>query len=489
MATLGSKFITKRMPWHSNMTELNHLGAALMAQPMVFEGKMNQLFSAQNYYSDNPLSSISWANKATKEITTNSWEWKLRGASTKPLIVLENVEPSSNTTPGQGKTTFKIKLEGNDYVAGDVITPGTSGQKYQCRIMEEPQRHGNGWVYTVRLVSDEFSAFVPVTYLAQGQQWAKMYSTYGEGDNQDGSTQYSMPFSLSDSLGKFRKKYQVTDYASQEVLAVKIQDSKGSMHDSWIKYAEVEYWQQWYKELERAYWYNRKAVSIDSASGRPVDSFAGVQEKLESSHIHYYSELTAKLIEEFLLDIFYSRIKPGSGRRIKVFTGEYGMLIFNRAMNDLVEKRGWVVAGQNFNPIQKTSSEYNSNAYSVGYQFVKYIMHNGAELELVHNPLYDDRSINFEIDPITGYPVESMRFTFLDFSGGGNESNIQLISKKDGYSFGYVGGLVSPYGPVKGSIMSHSGEYYSMHVSKLCGVHIEDISKCGELILKRNVGY
>ena len=82
-----------------------------------------------------------------------------------------------------------------------------------------------------------------------------------------------------------------------------------------------------------------------------------------------------------------------------------------------------------------------------------------------------------------------MRFTFLDFSGGDGQSNVQLVSKKDGYKFGYVNGLVGPYGPAKGGQMSHSGEYYSMHVSKECGVHIEDITKCGELILKRNVGF
>lgn len=489
MATLGSKMKFKQMPWHANMTELNHLGAMLVAKPHVFEGKMNQLFSAQNYYSDNPISSIAWTTGAEMTIGSNEWEWSLVGATEKPLVVVENVEPESNTTPGQGKTTFKIKLDENWFVAGDVITPGTAGQKYQCRIMEDPQRHGNGWVYNVRLVTDDFQAFLPVALLQTGQQWAKLYSTYGEADHEDGSTQYHAPLTLSDSLGKFRKKYQVTDYAAEQVLAVKLQDSKGNAHDTWINYAEVEYWRQWYRELERAYWYNRKARSIESSSGRPVDSFSGIQEKLEDSHLHYYSELTAKLIEEYLMDIFYSRVKPGSGRKIKVFTGEYGMLLFNRAMQDLLDKRGWFIANDNFNPVQKTKSDYNSNAYSYGYQFVKYIMHNGAELELVHNPLYDDRSIHFEIDPITGYPVESMRFTFLDFSGSDGTSNIKLVNKRNGYKFGYVAGLVTPYGPQKGSLMSHSGEYYSMHVSKECGVHIEDITRCGELILKRSSGF
>ena len=487
MATLGKEFTTKQIKRHANMTELNHLGAMLAAKPHVFESKMNQIFSSRNYFSDNALSSVLWAGGAEETIGSNEWEWKLRGASERPLVVLENVEPASNTTPGKGRTTFKIKLDENWYLPGDVITPGTAGQKHQCRIQEDVVRHGNGYVYTVRLVSDDFNAFLPVSLLQPGQKWTKLYSTYGEGDSQDGSTQYASHFSLRDSLGKFRKRYSVTDYTAEEVLAVNLMDSKGGVHKSWIGYAEVEYWKQWYRELERARWYNRKAKSIEAVTGRPVDTFSGIQEKIETDgHIHYYTDLTALLIEEFLMDIFYAKTKPGSARKIKAFTGEYGMLLFNRAMNDLMDKRGWIMAGNTFNPIQKTTSEYNSNAYAVGYQFTKYIMHNGAELELIHNPLYDDTTINFEIDPITGKPVESMRFTFLDFSEESGKSNIRIINKKNGYKFGYVAGLVSPYGPVKGGLMSHSGEYYSMHVSTETGIHIEDVTRCGELILKRN---
>lgn len=490
MATLG-RIQTKQMPWHANMTELNHLGASLAIEPEKFEGPVTQLFSAQNIYSDNPLSSIAMLSGAEKEITSNEWEWKKKGATDKPSVVLENVELATNTTPGQGRTMFKIKLDNNWYVSGDTLTPGTAGQTYQVRVMEDPMKHGNGWVYKVRLVNDDFQAFLPVSLLQPGQQWSKLFSTYEEGAVQDGSTVYSTPISLRNSLGKLRKKYMVTDYAAEQVLAIQLVDKKGNKHNSWINYAEVEYWRQWYKELEIARWYNRKAKSIEGSTGRSVDTFSGIREQIEADgHTHYYTNLTAKLIEDFLMDIFYSRTSPGSQRKIKVFTGEYGMKIFSEAMNDLLSKRSWFIANGNFNPVQKTSSPYNSNAYAYGYQFVKYIMHNGAELELVHQPLYDDRSINFEIDPITGYPVESMRFTFLDFSGteSGASSNIQLVSKKNGFKFGYMNGLISPYGPVKGGQMSHSGEFYSMHASKELGVHIEDATKCGELILRRNIG-
>lgn len=488
MATLGNfgKLYTHKMVRHANMTQLNNLGAMLATRPHIMEGKMNQLFSASNYFSDNPLSSISWASGSEMVIGQNAWEWKVKGGCEKPSTVVENVMVG-NATPGRGRNIIELALDNNWYVAGDVLTPGTSGQVHQCRVMEDPIQRGNKFIYKVRMVNDAFDAFLPVTLLRPGQQWTKLYSTYEEGATQDGSTQYNGEMSFGDSLGKIRKKYEVTDYAAEEVLAVKLPDSKGKLHDAWIPYAEVEYWKEWYREVERAYWYNRKATSIEGSTGRKVDSFSGIHEKLEGAHTHFYTDLTATLIEEFLLDIFYSRIKPGQGRKIKVFTGEYGMLLFNRAMQDLMDKRGWFIANSNFNPIQKANSPYTDNGYAIGYQFVKYVMHNGAELELVHQPLYDDRSINFEIDPVTGYPVESMRFTFLDFTGGDGGSNIQLVSKKDGFKTGYVAGLINPFGPNNGGLMSHSGEYYSFHASKQLGVHINDITRCGELRVARAI--
>lgn len=483
MARLQNKLVVKHMPWHANMTELNHLGAALIAKPDVFESKMTQLFTAQRY-SENPLTAM-LAGKAEKTINASEWEWQMRGATARPLVVIENVEPDANTTPGKFKTTFKIKLDEDWYIPGDVIHPGTSNKKYQVRIQSQPQRHGKGFIYEVRGMWDDAQMFLPVQYLKPGTQWAKLFAQYEEAAEQSGSTQYSLPIMMRNRLSRFRKKYRVTGDAANEVLAVKIPDSNGKFHDSWIKYAEVEYWEQWYRELERGYWYSRSTDTVLGANGRPIYSGPGVQEQLEDSHQHMYSTLTAKLVEEYLMDIFYSRVKPGKARKIKGFTGEYGMIQFHRAIQDWATKKGFIqVVDQMF--IDKTKSDYHENGLVAGYQYVKYRMANGAELELVHNPLYDDREINFEIDPVTGYPMESQRITFLDFSGEGEGSNIQLVNKANSFKHVYIHGLQSPYGPVQNKAAAHSGDYYEMHVQKQCGVHIEDVGKCGELILSRN---
>lgn len=482
MARLQNKKIVQAMPWHANMTEMNHLGAALLARPDVFEGKMTKLFTTERY-SENPLTAM-LSGKAEKTVNASEWEWAMRGASTRPLVVIENVEPSSNTTLGKFKTPFKIKLDEDWYIPGDVIHPGAADKRYQVRVQSQPQRQGNGYIYEVRLMSDDPAFFLPLQYVKPGTQWSKLFSQYEEAAEQSGSTQYSLPVMLHSRLGRYRKKYKVTGDAANEVLAVKIADNNGKLHDMWIKYAEVEYWEQWYRELERGYWYSRSTDSVLGATGRPIYSGPGVQELLEDSHQHTYSHLTTKLIEEYLMDIFYSRVKPGKARKIKGFTGEYGMIQFHRAVQALEGKRGFFQVVDNMF-IEKTQSPYHENALSAGYQYTKYKMANGAELELVHNPLYDDREINTEIDPVTGYPMESQRITFLDFSGDSGESNIQLINKAKSFKSGYVSGLQNPYGPNQSGMMSHSGDYYEMHVQKQCGVQITDVGKCGELILSR----
>lgn len=484
MARLQSKLIIKQMPWHANMTEANHLGAALITKPVVFEKKMAQLFTTQRY-SDNPLTAM-LSGKSERTISSTVWEWNIKGATTRPLVQVENVEPDSNTTPGKFKTNFKLKLDEDWFIPGDILTPGSSDKKYQVRVQSQPYRHGNGFIYEVRLMSDNPQDYLPVQFLKPNTQWAKLYSQYEEAAEQSGSTQYSLPIAMQNRMSRYRKKYRVTGDAANEVLAVKIPDGKGNMHSSWVKFAEVEYWEQWYRELERGFWYSRSTDTVLGANGRPVMSGPGVQEMLEDSHIHNYSHLSARLIEEYLMDIFYSRVKPGKSRKIKGFTGEYGMIQFHRAIQDWNEKRkGFIqVVDQVF--MGKTDSPYHENALVAGYQYVKYRMANGAELELIHNPLYDDREINFEIDPVTGYPKESQRITFLDFTGGEGGSNIELINRENSFKLAYIHGLHSPYGPVNNKAAAHSGDYYEMHVQKQCGVHIEDVLKCGELILSRN---
>jgi hypothetical protein len=49
-------------------------------------------------------------------------------------------------------------------------------------------------------------------------------------------------------MSKWLKEYRITDFFLK-LLAVAIPDSK-VLPNSWMRYAEVEYWMQWYREME-----------------------------------------------------------------------------------------------------------------------------------------------------------------------------------------------------------------------------------------------
>jgi len=249
MSTNVSKLITREAQWHANMTDVNHLGKALMIAPHKLMSKIDTLFSAQNYYSNNPLSSIlKNITGGEIKISGTEWEWEMKGADTRPLVVLEDVE--NNPTPGKFKRRFKIKLDENWYKTSDVISPGTSAKKYPCVIVDGPTRHGDGFVYTLQLMTTDEQDFLPKKYISAGQSWVKGYSISGEAAEKGGSTQFATPISFRNKLTKFRKQHMITDYASTEVLRVALPDSNGNLQKSWLRYADVEFFKQWYQELE-----------------------------------------------------------------------------------------------------------------------------------------------------------------------------------------------------------------------------------------------
>ncbi|MGL6107255.1 MAG: hypothetical protein ACRC0V_07205 [Fusobacteriaceae bacterium] len=484
MATLGRMAIQKIEYNGQNMTDSNHLGTMLKTAPHKMMGKIDQIFASKNYYSNNPLAHILGPEVgSTITIGGVEYEWELRGATTRPLITLENVNAPSVTAPGKYKSKFKIKLDENWFMETDVLSPGTSSNKYNCIVVEAPRRDGNGYVYTVQLLTQNDSDFLPLNLLKPGQQWSKLYSASGEAATKGGSTQLGREMKFRNKIAKSRKQYRVTDYASTAVLAVPLTDRDGNQHPTWMNYAEVEFHKQWQEEREVMRWYGRQGDVYQDENGYRYETGPGLHEQLEDSHIEYYTNLTTDLIDQYLMDIFYGRVGPGNTHRnLKAFTGEWGMINFHKAISSAITKKGLIQNIEVFT--NKTNSDLANKTYEYGIQYTRYNLTNGGSLELIHNPLYDNKIYNNEIDPFSGKPVESMRLTILDFSDTDGEKNVKLVKKKGGDFFNYICGNYGPMGPNDRSGKfgsAHAGDYYSMHIGGHEGVYVKDITKCGEL--------
>lgn len=108
----------------------------------------------------------------------------------------------------------------------------------------------------------------------------------------------------------------------------------------------------------------------------------------------------------------------------------------------------------------------------------------GIVVDLNHNPMYDSKEFCKIMHPSNVmFPIDSMRFTFMDFGKTDGQSNIQLVKIKDYYRDFYVPGSITPTGPIKNGGMAGAAiAGYSKHVEDSCGIVIFDVSRCGEII-------
>jgi hypothetical protein len=478
MANLNLKAKVRHRPWHANDTEMNHLAKAGLVSPEKISRKLERQFiSRSNMY--NPMQAYADANPSrVQKMTQDVMEWELMGASDRPLVVVRDLEPA-NLKKGLGKSPFDVMLDTNWYKVGDVIAP--ANKRYLLRVQQPASKVGGakGYKYTVVFHEDDKSLFLPNEYLRTGAKFSKLFSTYGEGSDSAGSVHFAMPFSLRTQTSKIKKEYKITgDAASKGVLEIALMDANNKVHESkWINYADAEFKAQFAREREFLLWYGRESNSTPDTTGRPVRTGAGIEQLMESGHMHYYNKLSTKLIQEYLEDIFYNRVGFNS-RHVQAYTGEYGAAALHRALESDASK---FLTMDTSIINDAAGSEFNKNAKEFGRQFVRYRGINGVVFDINHNPCYDDTSKQWLIDPVTGKPAESQKFTFFDLSdstGGGNLEILQGEKKS-----GYVSGLTSPYGANRGEMMSNSEDAYTMIEQEEAGVKITDVSRCGQLRL------
>ena len=157
-------------------------------------------------------------------------------------------------------------------------------------------------------------------------------------------------------------------------------------------------------------------------------------QQISPANKRYYTQLTPELLEDFLFDLSYN-ILGTNERKFVALTGEMGMREFDRVLKEKV-------AG--FSLIDTKFVTGAGQELVLGGQFTTYKMTNGIELTLKHCPLYDNIIYNRQLHPLAGKPLESYRFTFLDFSSRDGEPNIVKVVRK-GREFvqWYTGGTVS----------------------------------------------
>jgi hypothetical protein len=459
-----------------NFTDSDHLAAAFDTnKPYILETKLAQIYSSTDRFSGKPLLGMTVAKGKTVEIESDVYRWFLEGADEKVLRSVENVERTAgNFQPGLNKTTFKIKLDEDQFARPDVIFG--EDNDFPIQVIESVP-DGNGTVYVCRLETDDYTAFLPLELLDVGREFSKVWTTVQNEMNTDYGTQsYRGSFELESQIGHFAQKITVTDKAFRrdKIHAIPF-TYKGKKVEKFIPYAQAKMDDTFYMSMEAQWWYGKKSTD-NGPDGYVKRQAPGLRQILKDGWVEYLNgPLTENFLKEYLMDIFFSR-EDENNRKITIMTGTMGALMFHEMLAS--SAASFLTLDTHY--ITGTDPRH----LSYGAQFTHYIGPEGIDVTIVKNPLYDSRKFCKKMHPIhTDKPIDSWRMTILDFGSSGGEDNIKVIKEKDTFTYGYTSGILDSNGkPIQGGHVSSLDKSVTYFISGSGSIHMTDPTRGGELI-------
>jgi len=468
----------------NGMEESNHLSNAYLTEPEKIGSVLSYAFGMQD---ENVLSLLTGGLGNTTYVTNREYEWDLHSQSDRAIEV-QAPSDGGNLTPGYGGQQFKIILAEKEFdVSDNLIADDT---RTQVHVMYEPIQTGSGFEYTVQLTDPAYDAFCNPAFLKPGARWSKEWSSVEEYSMKGGGHGFSTPYKLRNQLSTLRKSYKVTREAALAIMVIELPNPENPSQTSklWTKQSEWVAMSKWYREIDKSYIYSKNnknadnQVTLQGENKRPIYHGAGMREQIAPANKRYYTKLTYEILDEFLLDLSYAAKKWGGDHKFVALTGKMGMREFDRAMKEYNNSNGITITN-NGTFITGKGSELEIDGHFKTVNFM-----NGVSLTLKEFPPYDDVIRNREKHPLTGKPVESYRFTMLNFGRKDGQSNIRKVCLKDSdMSMWHVAGSTDPFGGVSKSIntMKASGaDGYDVHFLSQCGIMVSDPLSCGELVLR-----
>jgi len=468
----------------SGLTTTNQLANAYLTEPVKMDGVLAYAFGMTG---SNVLNLLTGGIGNTRFITNRQYKWDVHGQTERAISIAQD-SPDGGSTPGISQTPFRIFLEDNIFEASDNLRADDGSF---VRVVNEYQ-DGNMWVYTV-VLTDVTQEFLDPVLIKKGAKFSKMYSTVEEYSSKGGGTHYSTPMSLINQLTTLRKHYSVSRNAAKEVMVIEMRDPNDPKKSTklWTKTAEWTALSQWMREIDRSLVYttfNSKPVAetdiaIRGQSGFPVYHGAGFRQQISPANVQFYTNLTYQLLDDFLLKLSYSANAWGGDHKFVALTGKMGMREFDRAIREEQNARGITVTDNG----TFISGKGQELTFQGAFKTVKFL--NGIELTVKEFPPYDDFVHNRDLHPVTKKPVESYRFTILNFGRKNGKSNIRKVALADSENaMWHVAGSTDPMGGIAKDMntMRASGiDGYRVELLAEVGIQVEDPTSNGELIFEK----
>jgi len=475
----------------AGLTTKNHLGYAHMLEPQKSLPYVTMIHQMRFGYNDLD----SYLNKFPKIIleTDDNWQWDLMGGGMKnvPLVKASLTSNGSaiSATDKPGISNGEFYLTFPEYYFSDVDVIFGHKQEYQVRIKDEPLSIGNNWEYRVELVTGDPSLFMPYDELQSGKRFSKQYSLVESTlSKKGGKVNYTSPFRMRNAFTRLRMEDTRPGNMVSRPMGVTMVDPKtGKKTNLWQDFADWQFDMQFMAQKNKALYYSRinktasGNINNKGKSGFELEQGAGLRQQIESSNTVFYptNNFNIQWLINVLLDLSENKLAEDQ-RKFLLRTGERGMVQFSQAIQDY---SNLFVRILDDNRIAKVGG----NALEFSGQFMRFKGPQGIEIDVMHDPIKDDRVDNKELHP-NGGVAESYVYDILDVGTSNGESNIRKVVCKGSEDIkGYIAGLRDPYSPFGGApkVMSTAIDGYSVHRMWIGGVQVTDPTRC--MVLKPQI--
>lgn len=464
----------------AGMTESDHLSQAYLTEPEKMDSVLAYAFGTQN---ETVLSMLTGGIGNTRFVSNREYTWELHGQTERAVVV---TGPLQSGNAGLAGSPFRFKMEEGIFQVSDNLVSDDGTMLRVSSVVS----NGIDYIYTAVLTDPDPTKFINESQLLAGARMSKDFSTVEEFSLKGGGTDFVAPMTLKNQLTTLRKHYAVSRSAATDVMVVELFSEDGQSTKMWTKLAEWTALAQWYKEIDRSFIYTiynkdpQGIVRLQGSNQRPVYHGAGVRQQISPANKLYYSKLTYDVMDEFLLDLSYNASRWGGDYNFVALTGKMGIREFNKAVLERQKELGITVTDSG------TFITGSGDSLTLTGHFKKVEFLNGVSLTVKEFSPYDDKVRNRTLHPVSKKPIESYRFTILNFGTVKGKANIRKVAKRNSENaMWYVAGSTTPFGEVANSmsVMRSNGlDGYEVHLLAEVGIQLQDPTSCGEMILRLN---
>lgn len=519
----------ERKAWGgSYMDSFTHASMFKRYQPFNFGVKTAQLFSSRlgSHLVNKKFTYMTIAKKNVYVLPggTDDYSWYLMADADVDFRFTELIVTSE--APGKGGIPFKIALDRPWLHEPAVIKLENSDLPLLVIHGQPVQRSANSWEYEVSLQTGDVNAWIPAEYLQPGRRAIRVSSLVSDELNTKyAPDQYGEMFKLQSWCSNFANKVEMSDKFIRTEIACRkegravpsyIGDDKqigiGYVYYQnfnttngnettkvekgvWITKAEARLLERTEMDREMHCEFGQLQKTTDRDTGRPIKVAAGWRQLYKDGHYKEHNgTLTLSEIYEYLMEIFITR-KSFTDRHIVIASGEGGIEFLSRLIAQEASQFQYI--DTLFTEKRKDPQGYHSNELEYGAQFTKIKMMNGVIVEIVHDPIKDDRKLFPELAPGTNRTLESYAMDIFDFgvseqrAQGAKEENITMVMQ-DGVEEYYT--VSNVYDAETGAIKDGSNAYgnnketgiYRALSGSLC---VWDVSRIGRLAYNPVAGF